>query len=175
MLGVFIFTAFLCVIRAQGDWEPCGVPSGCYCSVPLLHQIYCQNITVFPFFETQEKPGVLSVSIRDTQLVGLPPFEKEQWDRLNYITFADNPLLSCSAIDDLRRPGLHILSDCNCSNHPNLPKKDCPKFEKKCHTCASATACLATLLLLIFTIVLALGFILYRLKKVPRFQTVAVN
>jgi hypothetical protein len=126
---------------------------------------------VFPFFETQEKPGVLSVSIRDTQLVGLPPFEKEQWDRLNYITFADNPLLSCSAIDDLRRPGLHILSDCNCSNHPNLPEKECPK----CHTCASATACLATLLLLIFTIVLALGFILYRLKKVPRFQTVAVN
>ena len=154
----------------QGNWEPCGAPSGCYCSRPVLHQIHCRNITVFPIFEEHIKPGVVTVSVRNSEVAGFPPFKQAEWDRLNHITFADNPLLSCTAIAELRRPGLRIVSDCDCSIEANLPKteRECPTCKEGYYTCQAASICLASLLILIFTILGGVGFILYTLIKQQR-------
>ena len=117
----------------------------------MLYQIHCRNITVFPIFEEHIKPGVLSVSIRDSDVAGLPPSMKDEWDRLKDVSFLDTPLLSCTAIDELRRPGLRILSNCEC------PSRGA--------TCKEGSTCLATLLILIFLVAIGLGFILYMLRR----------
>lgn len=155
MLSALLFTTFLWVTNAQGDWETCGLPSGCYCSRPVLHQIHCRNITVFPIFEDYITPGVLTVTISDSDIAGLPPFRKEEWDRLKRVQFTDTPLLSCKAISDIRREGLHVLSECACAGRECL----------RCKEGGSTTICLGALLMLVMCLVIGLGFILYRLHK----------
>jgi hypothetical protein len=113
---------------------------------------------VFPIFEEQLKPGVLTVFIYNSDLVGLPPFKKEEWDRLRDVVFVNTTRLSCGAIAELRRPGLRVVSECTCLLEPNLPKEDCP-------TCKEGSTCLATLLVLIIFIILGVGFIPYILRK----------
>ena len=153
LIPLLLLLAFMAEICAKQDWEPCGLPGGCYCSRPILDQIHCPNITVFPVFEDVIKPGVSSVAIYDSNIVGLPPFRKEEWDRLKHISFVRTPILMCEAIAEIKRPGLHIFSECLCP-----PEKECPK-EKECSQSKQRNLCLASLLVLIFLVVLAMGFI----------------
>jgi hypothetical protein len=148
-----LFVALLCSAHAQGDWEPCGQPTGCYCSRPILHHINCRNITVFPAFEEHVKPGVLTVMIYDSDIEGLPPFRKDEWDRLRDVRFLDTPRISCDAVAELRRPGLTVLSECDCPT----PTEGCKE----------GTTCLASLVALLILIGICGGFIFYtlRLKK----------
>ena len=152
-LTLMILLTFVGEMCAKQDWEPCGLPSGCYCSRPILHQIHCTNITVFPFFENVTKPGVLSVAVYDSNIVGIPPFRKEEWDNLKYLNFIGTPLLMCDAIAEIKRPGLQILSQCLCP-----PQKECPN-EMECPKNKERTICLASLLVFIFLVVLAMGVV----------------
>ena len=106
------FILLLFVVIANAD-EPCGLPHGCVCSVPILHAISCTNITVFPFFSPHMTTGVLTIKMYDTKLVGLNPFLVTRWPRLQELIFHDNPGLDCSVIHGLERPGLQITSDCD--------------------------------------------------------------
>lgn len=153
LLHTIFFITTLWTVHVQGDWEPCGSPSGCYCSRPVLHQLHCRNITVFPLLDDNLKPGVLSISIRDSNIAGLPPFQKEQWDRLRDITFINTPLMSCCAISDLQQQGLRVLSDLQCQQSGNV-----------CHRSKAGGGggiCLASLLLLIISLTVGLIFNIY--------------
>ena len=153
MIRAVFFVAVMGLSLGHPEWEPCGLPSGCYCSRPVLHDIQCKNIKVFPIFEKDVKPGVLSISITNSQLVGLPPFKKEDWDRLKYLNFIDTPLLSCEEIAKQQRPGLRILSECISEQ-----EEDCPECEER-------TTWLAVIIVLVFSCVGALSFILYLLTR----------
>jgi hypothetical protein len=105
------------------------------------------------------KPGVLSITIKDSKIVGLAPFKKKQWDRLIHLNFIDTPLLSCDAIAELKRPGLRILSECVCDINPTsttttttapTPPKD-----------DGRTVCLAFIIVIIAAMALALSSLLY--------------
>ena len=137
---------------ARGEWEPCGTPSGCFCSRPVLHQIHCRNITIFPVFDDVTTPGVLSVSVRDSSMTAIPSFPKNQWDRLRDVSFRECPSLSCESINELRRPDLHIHSDCLCA-----------ECLTKCTTSGKNTICLVFLILSL-TITIA-GFGTYALLR----------
>ena len=159
-LILLLLLTLMVEVFAKQDWEPCGLPSECYCSRPILTQIHCPNISVFPTFDDVIKPGVLSVAIYDSNIVGIPPFKKEEWDRLEQLSFVGTPLLMCNAIAEIKRPGLHIFSECLCP-----PEKECPE-EIVCpeeNTCPknkeTSTLCLASLVVLIFLVVLAMGVI----------------
>lgn len=154
MFSILFFAAFLWTVRGQGGWEPCGSPSGCECSLPVLHHIHCRNITVFPLFDDFIKPGVLALTVDDSNIAGLPPFRKDQWDRLRDVTFMSTPLLSCDSIAELRRPGLHVLSECLC-----------PAAAPERSACSHGSTCLASLLVLVILVVGGLGFLLYGLRR----------
>lgn len=159
---LLIVLTFVGEMHAKQDWEPCGLPSGCYCSRPILSQIHCTNISVLPLFKDLVKPGVISLAVYDSNIVGIPPFKKEEWDRLKYLSFIGTPLLMCDAIAAIKRPGLEILSKCLCP-----PEKECPVHasaapnttDGECPQNKGRTICLATLLAFIFLIVLAMGVI----------------
>lgn len=110
-----MYILLLCFAGAlAGEVEPCGDPPGCLCTVPILHSIVCVgNLTVFPFFPAHEKPGVLEIVLRNTRIVDLFPFDEEVWPRLKYLDVWANPLLPCSVISQLERPGLDVYSNCN--------------------------------------------------------------
>jgi hypothetical protein len=111
------------IVGAYAAQVPCGSPSGCLCSSPILHTINCQGgITVLPLFEPWIKPGVVRIQLIETNLVDLPPFLEELWPRLGEVFFRGNEDLSCEAIGRLRRKGLYIDSDClNGTIGPALP------------------------------------------------------
>lgn len=94
-------------------WEPCGVPDGCLCSAPILHEIVCSNITDFPLLPEEVKPGVGTIKFYRTELRHLPPFPKEDWLQLQRFTFRDNPLLGCETIEELKLQGFTVHSDCS--------------------------------------------------------------
>ena len=106
---VGLILAFTCVVTG---FEPCGLPRGCLCSIPVLFSIRCTNVTVFPLFDAHLKVGVLSIHLDDTRLVGLNPFLERDWPNLQEITFRNNTLLACAVIDSLQRDGLLVYSDC---------------------------------------------------------------
>ena len=160
MIRPTIILAFAALISGRQAWEPCGLPAGCLCATPVLHEIHCQNITVFPIFDAVIKPGILSVTVYNSSIVGLPPFNKDEWDSLKYLNFVDTPRLSCEAIAEIQRPGLHILSECVCTTKKSCPECTEPAWEH--------TWCLATILVLIVLFNIALGFILYLVRCYKR-------
>ena len=94
-------------------YVPCGEPSGCHCSTPVLNQIQCTgDISEFPVFDDVIKPGVVSIVFYDTNITTVPPFEKEEWDRLKYVNFVETDMMTCDDIAELWRPGLRIFSEC---------------------------------------------------------------
>ena len=51
MIRAAVFLSLMALCSEPWEaWEPCRLPSGCRCGVPVLHEIHCQNITVFPIF-----------------------------------------------------------------------------------------------------------------------------
>lgn len=99
--------------KQNKGFQPCGQPSGCYCTVPMPHQIQClEDVKVFPIFENLIKPGVESIVFRGSQIVDLPPFRRDEWDRLKHLSFIDTPNMSCDNIAKLSQPRLTILSHC---------------------------------------------------------------
>lgn len=106
--------AFAFVVSLADRMEKCGQPEGCLCTVPILFAITClHQAKVFPLFEDHETPGVTEIILRNTQIVGLAPFEKEKWPRLKYLDVRSNPMLTCEVISQLERPGLIIMTDCD--------------------------------------------------------------
>ena len=100
-------------ITVSDAFAPCGEPAGCYCSTPVLNEIHCTgNISKFPEFEDSVKPGVLSIVFYDSTITSVPPFEKDEWDRLKYLNFVETSMMSCDDIAELWRPGLRIFSEC---------------------------------------------------------------
>ena len=161
MIGIITALGLLAVAAA---WESCGLPSGCHCTAPIIHSIQCQNITVFPSFDDIIKPGVLTITISDSRVVGLPPFNETQWDRLERVTFLRTQM-SCDAIEEVRRPGLDILSDCRPDERRPCatPAGDCRPC--KCKTPASFPICLGVSLTLLFPMILAIVYIRIKWSK----------
>ncbi len=151
---MFNVIGILVLMRLSAAWEPCGLPAGCYCSVPVLHAINCRNITVFPIFEDVIKPGVLSITISDSEIIRLPPFKKGDWDRLRRVVFINTPMLDCGTIAEIRRPGLDILSECELKKH----------CEHR-HENSIYLGLTSTLLLLLLTISIGCIVYMYRERK----------
>lgn len=98
----------------QTSTEPCGDPAGCYCSGPILHLITCTNISVFPTFPEEFKPGVTYIDIYQSQLTFLESFHPDQWFSLEYVDLRSNNKLPCWVVQNvIERKGLTVLSDCN--------------------------------------------------------------
>jgi len=158
-------TILLLTLLSQGygrrqTTEPCGQPTGCYCTKPVLHQIMCHNITVFPLFDDNIKPGVRTISFHKSRIVGLHPFEKKDWPVLNQLAFLQTTSMPCDAIANLSRPGLDILS--SCILQPCQPVKECTTPEKeKCPVKKDRTICLATILVFVLLVGVWLGTICY--------------
>ena len=107
-----VIIVLLFVTRVTCAYVPCGQPEGCMCSEPVLHDIACTNVTVFPLFPSHLKDGVLTIRIYGTQIVDMHPFLKRDWPRLQELDFHDNKHLSCRVIEKLQRDDLHITCDC---------------------------------------------------------------
>ena len=126
------------------DGEPCGLPKGCFCSAPILHEITCTNVTVFPFFPAEMKAGVITVKFFRTMLVNLFPFWEKDWPSLHELVFKDNTLLGCEVIEHLQRDGLEIYSDCprvpttSSGAEPIMPILGCISFVLTLGTILSA-------------------------------------
>ncbi len=144
MLRPIVYLTLVVLTCGRQDWEPCGLPSGCHCATPVLQEIQCHGITVFPALDDTIKPDILSLTIYNSKIVGLPSFSKEEWGHLKYLNFIDTTLLSCEIIAEIRRPGLHILSECI------WPQEECEE----------CTVCLASIIVLIILCTMALGFII---------------
>ena len=129
MFGVLCFLSLLGVGLTVKGWEPCGKPPGCYCTVPILHQIQCLNVSRVPAFEEHIKPGVLTFTFFKSPISEIGNFSKEEWSRLNLLNFADTNNLSCKAIAAVERPGLHIYS--YCINWCSRPKTVEPRYPLK--------------------------------------------
>lgn len=97
----------LCTVTTA---TPCGLPSGCICSDPILYLISCTNISVFPIFEDVIRPGVIDIILYQTRLVALPVFTVDMWPSLKHVDVRNNSLLQCSSIVEIL--GLRIVSDC---------------------------------------------------------------
>ena len=152
MSRVYVLLIFLRLTWSKQGWEPCGLPDGCFCSMPTLSQVQCVNIDVFPMFEDKLKLGVLSVTILKSNLTELTSFSKTEWDRLKHLNLIDTLLLPCTTIATLKRPGLRILSECVCP----WEKDEC-KHE-------TLTICLASMMVLISLVTFSMCFILYLLN-----------
>ncbi len=113
MIGLIL----LVVAAASG--ERCGRPAVCDCSSPILHEITCRgaNIAGFPVFDSFLTPSILSIRMINTSITKLPLFLKKTWPNLIEIHLLGNEALSCKAMDNLYRGGLHIYSECE----PRLP------------------------------------------------------
>ena len=133
-----------------GGYDPCGEPAGCYCSTPVLNQIQCTGeISEFPVFDDVIKPGVVSIVFYGTNITTVPPFDKEEWDRLKYINFVETDMMSCDAIAELWRPGLRIFSEC-------ITKKE----ECKTNRCNGTGICLIIMVLVIMVASSAIVYLL---------------
>jgi hypothetical protein len=161
MLNPIVFLAFMALSEARQDWEACGLPAGCFCSVPILHEIQCQSIKVFPIFDEVIKPGVTSVTIYASQIVGLAPFKKDEWDRLKHLNLIDTPLLACDSIAQLQRPGLRILSECVCDKPAEEEEEEGSTISPPPAGENGSTICLAFLLVIVFGVVFAMSSVLY--------------
>ena len=107
-----ICIAFLALLPISYANVPCGLPSGCFCSAPILYEITCTNITVYPFFPQLLKAGVNTIRFYNTLIIDLFPFPIDDWPRLKELIFQGNTLLHCNVIHKLHRAGLLIYSDC---------------------------------------------------------------
>ena len=156
MIRFALLLSILRLIAGHQQFEPCGLPGGCYCSFPILTDIHCtDNITVFPLFDDDIKAGVLSITFYKSRIVNLPPFHAEPWKRLKVLSFIDTPHLTCEVLPRLHRPGLDIslrwISDkpscpyCERIGCPTDSPKHCPKQR-------SCVGYLATTLVLIIGI-----------------------
>jgi hypothetical protein len=127
MMTLYVLLVLLRFTWCHKVWEPCGEPSGCFCTTPVLGEILCDYIQTFPVFDTLRLPGVLSVTIRESNLTHLDPFSKRHWDRLSHLHLIDTPKLPCATIDGLKRPGLHVLCDRSCYPPCNMTSTgSCP-------------------------------------------------
>ena len=113
------FLLLLLFLHVDGrvvGWEPCGVPPGCYCQTPILHQIQCLDVTRFPSFDDLLKPGVLTFTFFESPITEIQPFDEAQWPSLERLNVIDTDNLTCRAIAAIQRPGLRIYSHCiDCS------------------------------------------------------------
>ena len=85
-------------------------PQVLYCSAPILHQIQCMDVPEMPAFDKDIKPGVTSLVFFKSPITKVGPFDKEEWARLNHLSFVQTENLSCEAIAALQRPRLSIQS-----------------------------------------------------------------
>lgn len=113
MISLFILLVFGVVVRGDEYLEACGLPSGCYCSGPILHLISCRNITIFPIFNEHIRTGVIYIDLYKTKIIGLPVLTKSEWPSLNYINLKDNAYLDCASVSSLQRDGLSVLTNCD--------------------------------------------------------------
>lgn len=164
MIRTIGFLSLLGMSWCKQGWEPCGLPKGCYCSIPILHQIQCTNINVFPFFDELIKPGVISLTIHNSNITGLPPFNMSEWDRLHIVNFIDTPLLSCHTITELQRPGLRIFSECLCAPTPSPPARDECEPSPPHKNNDKWNICFSMLVVLIILFVSTIASILYLLN-----------
>ncbi len=169
MNNTIFVLSLLGMTAGKQSWEPCGLPGGCYCSVPVLNQIQClTDVKVLPFFNDTIKPGVTSITFHGSQIVGLAPFLKDQWDRLKHLNFIDTPLIPCKAIAKLQRPGLRILSECVTPDTQCPPPSTCPDSKER-------TIFLSAILVFVILLGWWLGIIVYYLyfhkRTVPREST----
>jgi len=157
-----LILSLLGIGTGKQTYIPCGQPTGCYCTAPILHQIQCTNITVFPIFEDVIKPGVVSIVFHQSQIVGLPPFPQDSWIKLQQLAFIDTPSMPCSAIAELKRPGLRILSEC-IAKEEECPAQDCPKCPKQvvCPETRERTIFLTAILIFVILLVSWLGLVVY--------------
>ena len=154
----FIFVLFTLVMvpgrLCLKGWEPCGTPPGCYCSAPILHQIHCMNVPEMPAFDEDIKPGVTSLVFFKSPITKVGSFDKEEWPRLNHLSFVKTENLSCDAIAALQRPGLSIQSYCiSCCAMPSAKRP-----------LAGSTAVALILLSLGWSLACVLGLFLIRKK-----------
>lgn len=163
-------------------FEPCGLPAGCYCSTPVLHQIQCQDLTVFPVFNHTIKAGVLGIVIYRSNIVGLPRFNKEDWSGLNELAIIKTPSLPCNVVADIARPGLTILNECipqdcpepaTCPPHPDAvtcqPHEETPHSDDDvtvmCPQYSESTLFLTTILLFLVVFAAWLGLVCYLMYR----------
>jgi len=162
--STLLVLSLLGIGAGKQTFGPCGLPAGCYCTAPILHQIQCRNVTVFPFFEDDIKPGVVSIVFHQSKIVGLNPFPEDPWHSLQELAFIDTPSMPCSAIAELKRPGLRILSEC-IATEKKCPTKDCPECPSQddddCPECKERTIFLAAILVFVILVGAWLGLIIY--------------
>lgn len=135
MIGRGLLLFSLCVCSGMGlkGWEPCGTPPGCFCKAPILSEIQCLDLDRMPVFDDITTPGVLSFTFLRGSISEVTPFENTTWDRLKYLNIIDTDNLPCSAIAELQRPGLHILSECIIVQCPGAEESN-KTVSNTCHT-----------------------------------------
>ena len=113
MDSTHVMILLLAAMVASEQTQKCGEPYLCDCTIPILHGIECQgqDVTVFPSFREVEKFGVTNISLVNTSIVDIFPFD-DDWILLRNLYLKNNVMLSCEVIEKLSRPGLQIHSDC---------------------------------------------------------------
>ena len=143
------------------------MPSGCFCTAPITHQIQCRNITIFPLFPLDTKNSVTSIVFHEGSILALAPFSVDQWSKLREVYFINTPRMTCNAIRDVTRPGLRIFSrhdiclnstiDASTpTNETNVRSSSCPDCALKCGESIVSYILLSICLLILTTYAIAI-------------------